>query len=164
MQLIALGFQRADGIGHLPQLFLFRIGQPAQPFELGKHRLGALQLGAELRLLGGQRFDGGGKLGVAGFDGGDGFIDLRIGGLARAGELTLAGGNLAHGVAQFQLHIGQFRIHFRENGVVERVDAALFDGDIHLLGQNAAGRHARHAVHGFVAGDQFIFNIIGKLQ
>ena len=164
LQLLALKLQSAQRVRHLGNLRLFFIAEVHQSLQLGKRGLRSLQLRVQLRPLGSEGFDGHGHLLGARFDGSQRLVNLGVGLLPSAGELALAGGQLVHGVAQLQLHLGKLLVHLGEYGVVERIDAVLLDGDIHLLGQYTAGGDAGNAVHRFIFGDQLILHIIGELQ
>ena len=123
-----------------------------------------LPLGGELGLLGGELLDGGADLALPLGQRRLGLGQLLVGRLLAPGQLPLAVGDLGLGRVELVLHLGQLLVHVGQYGGIDHVDAALLDGHVHLLLDDAVGGGGGHAVQALEAGHQLVVDVVGELQ
>ena len=163
-QLGQLRLQRGESLLHQKQHVAVGGIHTQQSLQGGKGVGHLLALVEQLLLLFGQLLYGGFDLVRALVDGVDGVVDLLEGLLSGPGQRVLAVGQLGLGVVQLALYLGKLRVDVLQNGVVQHVDAALLDGDVHPLLDHARSTGRGHAVQGLEGGHQLVLHVIGEGQ
>ena len=93
------------------------------------------------------------------------FFHLIEAGISHApgdGQLSAALGELALPLVELTLHLGELFVQVLQDRGVQYVDAALFDGHVELLLDDAGGRRGGDAVERFEGGHQFVVHIVGQ--
>ena len=142
-------------------LLVGHVHQALHLFERGVH---LVELRLKLGALGGELLDGRGQLRFAAVELALRLVQLGQRAALGAGQLILAVGNLRLRIVELLLHVGQLGVDVAENGVVQHIDAILLDGHVDLLRDQARRGDGRHAVDGFILGDERFFNVFRQRE
>ncbi len=130
-----------------------------------RHRRGHLLPLLKQRVpLGGHLLNGGGDLLLALLQRVLGLFELLIGRGLAVGQLSPAVGELGLALVQLALHLGKLPVDLLQYSGVDHVDAALLDGHVDLLLDDAAGIGGRHAVQALEGRHQLVVDVVGQRQ